>query len=351
VTKLYQCLRIGLIVTVIWCQPELCAQKKAVAGTEFANPIYLPMSEASYSQKGVGDLALRRHIIYATHLQEGDQLSASISSTAPGIQSEEKLLVLMLVNGKPTELQDANVVYRTTSTAQHGTHKATLTYNSPIDDDFYLVAEFNASGLAFEITTSINTSGRVPHSVSCTTGLISHEPSMNGDRISDMVIGEPDLTGPDDHNRHVCVAACQIQPPSLRVLTETLKVAFSSKREVRVCWNSSNIVGEVVLSAVPAKLSASEAGKHVGEAATVCGVAASVHTATSSKGSATFISLNKPYPNQLFTILISGSDLGKFAPSPSSWTGKQVCATGTISLYRNVPEIVARDAGQISFPK
>jgi hypothetical protein len=98
-------------------------------------------------------------------------------------------------------------------------------------------------------------------------------------------------------------------------------------------------------------LTTSDAARHIGENATVCGVVAGVHTATNSKGSPTFVNLDKPYPNQVFTILIWGSDVSKFSPSPSGWNGKHVCATGKIEVYRNVPEIVSRDAGQISFPK
>ena len=114
------------------------------------------------------------------------------------------------------------------------------------------------------------------------------------------------------------------------------------------------ILWALALISIPAlatTLTPSEAAKHVGESATVCGVVASVHTATSSKGSPTFVNLDKAYPNQLFTILIWGDDLGKFSPAPSSWNAKQVCVAGTITLYRNSPEIVARDAGQISFPR
>lgn len=101
--------------------------------------------------------------------------------------------------------------------------------------------------------------------------------------------------------------------------------------------------------ATASTLTTSEAAKHVGENATVCGVVAGVHTATSSKGSPTFVNLDKTYPNQVFTILIWGSDQDKFTPAPASWQGKNVCATGVITLYRGSPEIVAHDAGQISF--
>jgi hypothetical protein len=96
------------------------------------------------------------------------------------------------------------------------------------------------------------------------------------------------------------------------------------------------------------KLSPSEASKHVGEKATVCGKVAGSHKATNSKGTPTFINLDEPYPHQLFTILIWGDDFNKFTPSPSTWDGKHVCATGTIGSYRGVPEIVAKDAAQIA---
>lgn len=98
-------------------------------------------------------------------------------------------------------------------------------------------------------------------------------------------------------------------------------------------------------------LSTSEASQHVGENATVCGVVAGVHTATRSRGEPTFVNLDKSYPNQVFTILIWMEDLRNFSPAPSTWDGKRVCATGTISSYRGVPEIVAKEARQVTLPK
>jgi hypothetical protein len=114
---------------------------------------------------------------------------------------------------------------------------------------------------------------------------------------------------------------------------------------------SLSVVFMASITLVASTLTTSEAAKHRGENATVCGVVAGVHTAASSKGSPTFVNLDKAYPNQRFTILIWGNDLTKFTPAPSNWDGKRVCASGTIALYRGIPEIVARQAGQISFPK
>lgn len=53
-------------------------------------------------------------------------------------------------------------------------------------------------------------------------------------------------------------------------------------------------------------LSAREASKHVGERATVCGLVASTHFATRSKGQPTFLNLDEPYPKAVFTVLIRG---------------------------------------------
>lgn len=95
-------------------------------------------------------------------------------------------------------------------------------------------------------------------------------------------------------------------------------------------------------------LTSDQAKDHVGENATVCGVVASTHYAASSRGNPTFINLDKPYPTQVFTILIWGSDLAKFNPKPSTWDGKRVCATGVISSYRGSPEIIVKSQGQIT---
>jgi hypothetical protein len=62
-------------------------------------------------------------------------------------------------------------------------------------------------------------------------------------------------------------------------------------------------------------LTTSEAAKHVGENVTVCGTVVGVHTAERSNGSPTFVNLYKTYPNQVFTILIWGSDAAKFTPA------------------------------------
>jgi DNA/RNA endonuclease YhcR with UshA esterase domain len=104
------------------------------------------------------------------------------------------------------------------------------------------------------------------------------------------------------------------------------------------------------LASAQTSISASEAKNHVGENATVCGQVASAHYAARSKGNPTFINLDKPYPNQIFTVVIWGSDRGKFGDPESAYSGQHICVTGTISLYRGSPEVVVREPAQIKNP-
>jgi hypothetical protein len=91
-----------------------------------------------------------------------------------------------------------------------------------------------------------------------------------------------------------------------------------------------------------------QAKSHIGERATVCGVVASAHFAASSKGQPTFLNLDKPYPNQIFTVLIWGSDRAKFGAPEKDFVKKSICVTGTIQEFRGAPEIVARSQSQIA---
>lgn len=95
-------------------------------------------------------------------------------------------------------------------------------------------------------------------------------------------------------------------------------------------------------------ITTSEAAKHIGERETVCGTIAGEHTAASSRGTPTFINLDRAYPNQVFTLLIWGDDRARVGTVPESG---RICATGLIRAYRGSPEIVLRDAHSWYVPK
>ncbi|ADC89777.1 nucleic acid binding OB-fold tRNA/helicase-type [Thermocrinis albus DSM 14484] len=91
-----------------------------------------------------------------------------------------------------------------------------------------------------------------------------------------------------------------------------------------------------------------QAGNYIGEVKTVCGVVASAKYASHSRGQPTFLNLDRPYPNHIFTVVIWGKDRHKFSHPPESYyKGKRICVEGLIDSYRGVPQIVVRDPSQI----
>jgi DNA/RNA endonuclease YhcR with UshA esterase domain len=92
-----------------------------------------------------------------------------------------------------------------------------------------------------------------------------------------------------------------------------------------------------------------DAHKYIGKGKTVCGTVASANYAIRSKGRPTFLNLDQPYPNQIFTVVIWGSDRNRFKNPPETFfRGKTICVTGIIKDYRGKPEIVVRSPDQIT---
>jgi DNA/RNA endonuclease YhcR with UshA esterase domain len=101
-------------------------------------------------------------------------------------------------------------------------------------------------------------------------------------------------------------------------------------------------------AAAQKKITAIEAKEHFGETATVCGDVVSARYANTSKGEPTFLNLDRPYPNQVFTVVIWGNNRSKFGAAPEeTLKGKRICVSGRITAYDGVPEIIAEDSQQI----
>jgi len=95
-------------------------------------------------------------------------------------------------------------------------------------------------------------------------------------------------------------------------------------------------------------ISPEEARKFINQFKTVCGLVVSTAYASSSKGSPTFLNLNKPYPKQIFTVVIWGNNRYKFSDPPENfYKNKEICISGQIELYRGVPEIIVSAPNQI----
>lgn len=98
-------------------------------------------------------------------------------------------------------------------------------------------------------------------------------------------------------------------------------------------------------------LTASEARTHIGSEATVCGKVMSPRYAPSTRGQPTFLNLDKPYPDQEFTVVIWGSDRAKFGTPEVVYRDKSICVSGKIQEYQGRAEIVATDPKQITLLK
>ena len=93
----------------------------------------------------------------------------------------------------------------------------------------------------------------------------------------------------------------------------------------------------------------SEAGRHIGENATVYGEVKGITYATGSKGKPTFINIGVNYPDKnRVTALIWNDYRGNFSPSPENqYSGKTICVTGNIDTYNGVVQIEVRSPSQI----
>ncbi len=103
---------------------------------------------------------------------------------------------------------------------------------------------------------------------------------------------------------------------------------------------TSSLLAQKTLTAVEAKA-------HIGEQATVCGKVVSTRWAENSHGNPTFLNFDQPYPDQVFTLVIWGSDRAKFGEPETAYRGKHVCVTGKISAFKGLPEVVATEPSQI----
>jgi len=64
-------------------------------------------------------------------------------------------------------------------------------------------------------------------------------------------------------------------------------------------------------------------------------------------GQPTFLNLDKPYPNHVFTAVIWGADRSSFGYAPETLSGKKVCVSGEITTYKGVAEIIVSSPKEI----
>jgi hypothetical protein len=95
------------------------------------------------------------------------------------------------------------------------------------------------------------------------------------------------------------------------------------------------------------QISSLQARNHIGEYSKVCGLVASTHFANRSRGAPTFINLDQPYPNQVFSAVIWIEDRRKFGSPEQRFADREIGVSGVIQMYRGIPEIILRTPSQV----
>ncbi len=94
------------------------------------------------------------------------------------------------------------------------------------------------------------------------------------------------------------------------------------------------------------RLDAFDANRHVGRIATVCGTVADGRFLGGD--GLTFLNLERPYPDQPFTIVIPIEARRGFEGQPETrLRGRDVCVAGRIELHRGRPQIMVYDPAQL----
>ncbi|MFO1464104.1 MAG: DNA-binding protein [bacterium] len=96
-------------------------------------------------------------------------------------------------------------------------------------------------------------------------------------------------------------------------------------------------------------LSPEQALSFVGSFQTGCGTVVSAKYHSAGRRAPTFLNLDRPYPDHIFTALIWGEDRGKFPyPPEQALANKRICVSGVIENYKGRAEIIVREPSQIS---
>ena len=95
-------------------------------------------------------------------------------------------------------------------------------------------------------------------------------------------------------------------------------------------------------------IAAAEAVEHIGEERTVYGLVVRAEYYSWVRWQPTFINLDEPQPDQIFTVVIWGIDREKFGiPPEDRFMDKMISVTGLIEEESGVPQIEVSSPSQI----
>jgi hypothetical protein len=106
------------------------------------------------------------------------------------------------------------------------------------------------------------------------------------------------------------------------------------------CW-CGTALGQTVIKP-------EEASKHVGEKVSVCGKIYGGRFFENGKNQPTLLNMGDKFPNNPLTVVIYGELRAKLGYKPEEkFLDKELCVTGTITLFKEKPQIVIEEAAQL----
>jgi hypothetical protein len=100
--------------------------------------------------------------------------------------------------------------------------------------------------------------------------------------------------------------------------------------------------------APPERIGPEDARRYAGQTRRVCGFVVQAKYADSAQGQPTFLDFGKPFPDEVFRIVIWGEDRAKFSQPPeTAYLRENVCVDGTIDLFGETPEVVVHDPSHL----
>ena len=86
-----------------------------------------------------------------------------------------------------------------------------------------------------------------------------------------------------------------------------------------------------------------------GSSQTVCGKVVSSKFLSKQPSAATFLNLDRPYPDQIFTAEILAENRGRFPYPPEvELMNKNICVSGLIEVYKGKAQIFVKEPKQIN---
>lgn len=98
-------------------------------------------------------------------------------------------------------------------------------------------------------------------------------------------------------------------------------------------------------------LSPEDAANRVGERARVCGRVVATNYAREVTGRPTYLNFGRPYPDQVFDVVVWGRYRQNFRGPPEVvFRDERICVMGRISEHEGVPRIEIRGPEQVEIP-